>query len=95
MSKRLQIVLDDEELARIREVAEAKHLTVAEWVRQALRAARQQAPVYDIEKKLQVVREAAGHTYPTADVDDMLDEISRGQSFDRGFDGTPGISRLS
>lgn len=79
MSKRLQVVLDDEEMEQIREVADARHLTVAEWVRQALRAARQQAPVYDIETKVQTVREAVEHAYPTGDIDGMLDEIARGQ----------------
>ena len=78
MSKRLQVVLDDEELAEIRHVAETQHLTVAEWVRQSLRAARREQPVYDVETKIRAVREAAQHSYPAADVGDMLDDIARG-----------------
>ena len=40
MSRRLQVLLDDDELAKIQEVARSQRMTTAEWVRQALRAAR-------------------------------------------------------
>ena len=40
MSKRLQVISDDEELLEIQRIAELKQMTVAEWVRQTLRAAR-------------------------------------------------------
>ncbi len=42
MRKRLQVLLDDAELREIKHAARAHRLTVAEWVRQALRAARSQ-----------------------------------------------------
>lgn len=80
MSKRLQVVLDDAELEDIQRVSRAQHLTVAEWVRQALRAARREQPVYDVSTKIQVVREAARHDYPSGDIEDMLHEISRGRN---------------
>jgi hypothetical protein len=38
--KRLQVILDSEELLEIQRIAEVKQMTVAEWVRQTLRAAR-------------------------------------------------------
>lgn len=78
MSKRLQVVLDDAELAEIRRAARQQRLTTAEWVRQALRTARRSAPSGDVKKKLEVVRLAARHAFPTADVDQMLAEIERG-----------------
>lgn len=53
-------------------------MTVAEWVRQALRAARRREPTIDAAKKLEVIRAAARHTFPTADIDQMLAEIERG-----------------
>ena len=37
MSKRLQVILDDAELREIQRIARRQRLTVAEWVRQALR----------------------------------------------------------
>jgi hypothetical protein len=46
--------------------------------RQALRAARRSAPRTDTKKKLEVVRAAARHAFPTADIDSMLREIERG-----------------
>ena len=78
MTKRLQVLLDEEELDEIRRVARGRHMTVAEWVRQALRRARREEPEPDSGKKLAVVRTAACHAFPTADIDAMLAEIERG-----------------
>jgi hypothetical protein len=38
MSKRLQVVLHDKELAEIRQAARLQRMITAEWVRRALRA---------------------------------------------------------
>jgi Arc/MetJ family transcription regulator len=40
MSKRLQVVMDDEEYEEIQQAADAARLTVSAWVRQMLRIAR-------------------------------------------------------
>lgn len=78
MSKRLQVLLDEVELAEIRKTARRNRMTTAEWVRQALRAARRREPGGDAKKKLDVVRAAAAHAFPTADIGQMLAEIERG-----------------
>ncbi len=78
MSKRLQVLLDEPELREIQRLARRQNLTVAEWVRQALRAARHSVPRSDTGKKLQVVRAAVEHSFPTADIDEMLEHIERG-----------------
>lgn len=78
MSKRLQVLFEDEELREIQRLARRQRLTVAEWVRQTLRAARRSAPRTDMGKKLQVVRAAAEHSFPTAEIDEMLRQIERG-----------------
>ncbi len=78
MSKRLQVLLDEDELAEIQEIARRQHMTTAEWVRQALRTAQRQTPGGDVKKRLQVVRAAARHEFPTADVEQMLAEIESG-----------------
>jgi hypothetical protein len=80
MSKRLQVVLDDTEAREIRRIARRHQMTVSEWVRQALRIARKQEPDTDSQKKLQVVRSAIRHSYPTADIDQVLSEIEKGYS---------------
>jgi len=78
MTQRLQVLLDEDEFDEIRRVARAHRMTVAEWVRQALRAARTDEPDTDPQRKLAVVREAARGAYPTADIEVMLAEIEQG-----------------
>ena len=78
MSKRLQVILDDAEYREISRAAQRKGLSVSEWVRRSLRDTRSAAPTSDAGKKLAVVRAAAGHGFPTADIDQMLREIEQG-----------------
>jgi predicted 2-oxoglutarate/Fe(II)-dependent dioxygenase YbiX len=78
MSKRLQVLLDDEEMQEIKRLARQQRTSVAEWVRRALRSARQRQPGMNKEKKVQVVREAVRHSYPTADIEELLREIESG-----------------
>ena len=77
MSSRLQVVLDKAELREIQEVARRHRMTTAEWVRQALRAARRSEPRGEVRKKLDVVRTAARHAFPVSDIERMLGEIER------------------
>jgi len=76
---RLQVILDDAEFGEIRKAAKAGRMTVAEWVRGALLAARQAQPSREASVKLQVVREASRFEYPTGDIEEMLSEIERGR----------------
>ena len=78
MSKRLQVILNDLEMREIQRAARMRRMTVAEWVRQALRAARRREPVGETGKKMQVIRAAVRHSFPTADLDQMLQEIEGG-----------------
>lgn len=78
MAKRMQVLIDDPEYRQIRRLARQRGMTLAEWVRQALRVAAREEPLGDRDKKLAVVREAATHGYPTADIEQMLDEIESG-----------------
>ena len=78
MSKRLQVVMNERELREIQRISRRRGVTVAEWVRTTLRAARQQEPGGDISKRLQVVRAAAQNSFPTADIEQMVAEIERG-----------------
>jgi hypothetical protein len=78
MSKRLQVILDDAELAEVKKAAKRSRMTTAEWVRQALRAAQRRQPAVDPAKKLAAVRLAAKHAFPTGDIQQMLQEIEEG-----------------
>lgn len=78
MSKRLQVVLDDAEFDELQRIARSEGTTLSDWVRRALRTARRTGPERDVDAKLAALRAATGHAFPTADIDDMLDEIERG-----------------
>ena len=78
MRKRLQVLLPDQEMAEIQQVAKHENLAVGEWVRRTLREARANRPVIDAESKLKAVRQAVKYSFPTADIDRMLKEIERG-----------------
>ena len=53
-------------------------MSIAQWVRQALAAARRYEPLGDTGKKLDTVREAARQEFPSGDIEQMLAEIERG-----------------
>lgn len=78
MAKRLQVILKDPEYREIQRVARSRHMSLAEWVRQALQFACRREPVGDTGRKLDIIRAGAKHAYPTADIDAMLAEIERG-----------------
>ena len=80
MSKRLQVLLKDPEYLEIQQAARSRDMSVAEWVRQALSLVRRSEPSGSLGKKLDAIRAAARHGYPTADIDRMLAEIERGYS---------------
>jgi predicted transcriptional regulator len=83
MPKRLQVILQDTEYRDIQRVARARRMSIAEWVRQALAAARRYEPLGDSGKKLDTVREAARQEFPTAEIERMLAEIERGYTSGR------------
>jgi hypothetical protein len=78
MSKRLQVLLPDQEMSDIQRLAKREHLTVGEWVRRALREARAKRPATEPDAKLKAIRRAAKHSFPAADVRQMLAVIERG-----------------
>ncbi|BBZ40286.1 ribbon-helix-helix protein, CopG family [Mycobacterium conspicuum] len=78
MSKRLQVLLDAEEWEQLQAIARRHRTTVSEWVRRALREAREREPAGDLDTKLRAVRAAACHTFPTADIEQTLKEIDHG-----------------
>lgn len=82
MTKRLQVLFEDDELRDIQRLARSRRMTTAEWVRTSLRAAREAEAGADVGQKLAAIRAAAGHDFPTADIDGMLAEIERGYGGD-------------
>jgi len=78
MSKRLQVILQDPEYREIQKMARSRRMSLAEWVRQALDLARRREPLGNTGKKLEIIRAAAQHDYPSGDIDTMLAEIEKG-----------------
>ena len=78
MSKRLQVLIEEAELRELRRAARRNNVTVAEWVRRALRAARRIEPTRDADRKLAVVRAAVRQDFPAGEIGQMLAEIERG-----------------
>ena len=78
MSKRLQVVLDEAEMNEIRDIARRRHMTVSEWVRQALRVARRNEPRAATALKLEAIKTAVSHSFPSGDIDEMLSQIQMG-----------------
>jgi hypothetical protein len=81
MSKRLQVVVRDEDLERYARTADTAGVTLSEWVRQALRVAERERSSGDVEAKLALIRKAAsyesgGHE---VDIDTMLAEVEAGR----------------
>jgi hypothetical protein len=89
MSKRLQVVVKDEELERYGRIADAAGLSLSEWARQALRVAERGASSGDVEAKLAVIRKAVRHRAGgrEVDIDTMLAETAAGRlaDIDAGF----------
>jgi hypothetical protein len=79
MTKRLQVLFDDDELLDIQLLARRRRQTTAELVREALRTVLRGADSYpDPEPKLRAVREALAYSYPIADVEALNVEIEQG-----------------
>lgn len=79
MSKRLQIVMDDAELERLRRCAEREGLTLSDWARRAFEQARRRQTGPTPEQKLAALDRALTCRHPTGDIEEMLAEIERGR----------------
>jgi hypothetical protein len=78
MSKRLQVVMSDSELAAFERLARGKGMTLSDWVRETLRERRRSEPKRAPETKLSAIRSAVQHSFPAPDIEQMLAETARG-----------------
>lgn len=78
MTKRLQVLLPDPDYRAIQRLARERHMTIAQWVRQAIAAARRVEPAGNSNAKIAAIRAAAQHSFPTADIEVMLRDIDSG-----------------
>lgn len=78
MSKRLQVVVDDAELRRYQRAARRASMTLSAWVRQNLQQAEAQVATGKTGHKLEAIRSASEHAFPTGPIDQILEEIEQG-----------------
>ena len=79
MSKRLQVVMDEEEAEEYRRQARREGKTLSQWVRQVLRqvlASRRGPSAVD---KLRALDLALRCGHPTSEIDQLLAEIESGR----------------
>jgi hypothetical protein len=79
MSKRLQIIVSDDEAEELRQMALQEGLTLSEWARRALRRAQQTQGGPTPEQKRRAVHRALTCGHEVADMGDLLSEIERGR----------------
>ncbi|MBI5705968.1 MAG: hypothetical protein HZC36_03140 [Armatimonadetes bacterium] len=82
MSKRLQVLISDEEMALIKRRAEGEHLPVGQWVRKSLRQVAEQRSSKTYEERMAALEEASKVNAPTCDIDQMLRESEKGYKID-------------
>jgi negative regulator of replication initiation len=78
MSKRLNVEFDEREYREIKRAARRRGLSLSDWVRQTLAEARTRATQGDADRKREALREAVQHSFPTAEVEEMIREIEQG-----------------
>ena len=72
------MILQDSDYREVQRLARSQHMSIAEWVRRALKLAGRHEPLGDIGKKLDVIRAATRHDFPSGDIGAMLAEIESG-----------------
>ena len=79
MSKRLQVILPDDEYRAVSEVAQRAGKPVAEVVRESLRRTVAEAQDMTPEERIAAVLKFARFAEPIGDIEQVLDEIERGR----------------
>jgi len=78
MSTRLQILLDDNDLSEVKELAMEENLTVSAWVRRAIKHEKKERPGTAARKKLEVILNFSKYDFPISDYKDITAEIDSG-----------------
>ena len=71
--------MSDAEAAALRQVARLAGLTLSEWARRALRAARDTQAGPSPHNRLDALDRALSCNHPTSDIGEMLADIERGR----------------
>ena len=80
MSKRLQIIVSDDEAKSFRRAAQRAGMSLSEWARRSLGREEQRERGPDRSQFLLELDRALECGYPTGDIDQMLREIEAGRA---------------
>ena len=78
MDMYLQVSLSEEEYGDLKAIASWRGQSVDDWARDALLKARNEQS-HTVESKLKAIAEAAKHSFPSGDIEDMLAEMEAGR----------------
>lgn len=81
MSRRVEVVVEVEEFREVQRAARLARMSVSGWVRSALRTGLEAAAAHATNRKLEVVRAAACHSFPAGEIGAMLAELESGHRF--------------
>ena len=79
MSKRLQVMMADDEYRALARVASRRRTSVAEVVRDSLRRTVAEGAEPDPERRIAAILTFARFAGPTGDIEQVLQEIERGR----------------
>lgn len=85
--------MDDAEYAALLQAAAARGVTVADWVREAIGAARRRESSADVDRKLDAIRAAVRHTGPTGQIERLTAEVDRSYRSGAGAGGEGGYEQ--
>ena len=79
MSKRLQVMIPDEQYKLLSKTARRKRVAISQLVRESIRLGLLRGQPRSDEDKLDSILRYARFTGPTADIEEMLSQIERGR----------------
>ncbi len=80
MSRRLQVVMSDEEYQAVAKAATRRGIPIAELVRDSLRRTLPDDDVPPAEERIAAILQFARFAGPTGDIDQILSEIEAGRA---------------
>jgi Ribbon-helix-helix protein, copG family len=78
MSKRLQVLMPDDEFEALRALAADRGVGISEFVRATMRQAARTRSTSAPDARIAAIRRASVHQFPAPDIDQMLREIEAG-----------------
>lgn len=78
MSKRLQVLLPDDEYSKFKQKARQAKVSLGEWVRSALRRVSDGESVHSIDARLALIRHGYSLEGPTDDIETIEKQIFSG-----------------